>query len=62
MVDDAELVKALLKKVERLEGAIRTGIYMRQRQKQFLDNKTQKNLVEAKQAEAAFDRATEKYK
>lgn len=62
MPTDAELVQALLKKVERLEGIIRTGKYMRQRQKQFLDNKTQKNLVEAKQAEAAFDRATEKIK
>ena len=53
---------ALLRKVEKLEGIIRTGQYMRQRQKQYLKDKTQKNLVEAKQAEAAFDRATEKIK
>jgi len=52
----------LLKKVDRLEGNIRTGIYMRQRQKQYLKDKTQKNLIEAKQAEAAFDRVAEKYK
>lgn len=47
--------------IERLEAILRKVKYMRQRQKQFLRDRTQKNLVEAKQAEGSVDEALEKW-
>ena len=51
------MIATLKKKIEDLEAILRKAQYMRQRQKQYFKDRTQKNLVESKQAEAAFDRA-----
>ena len=51
------MIATLKKKIENLEAILRKAQYMRQRQKQYFKDRTQKNLVESKQAEAAFDRA-----
>lgn len=55
-------IRILKAKVEKLESHLRVGKYMRERQKGYFKDRTQKNLVETKQAEAAFDKVLEMLK